>query len=325
LKVLFLYKLNSQELDYFRSASKAEDVQFAEKSKFPDWDLNPEDFQILVGHRVPEDILNAASSAQYLIIPFTGVPEIDLNNSKKFQQITLLNCHYNAVLAAEHAWALLLASAKRLIPAHNEFSRGDWSIRYERPEWSDSLTGKTLLLIGYGEIGKRLARFGRAFEMKILAVNRTGNGGEEVAGTPDDLPALLPMADFIIVSLPEAPETRSLLGEREFAMMKPGVHIVNIGRGSSIDEDAFYNALKSGKIGGAGIDVWWKYPDSEEERKGTSPSKHPIEDFDNVVMSPHRASHVHGRELLRNKHLAAIIDSAIEGNPMNIIDTRRGY
>ncbi len=324
MKVLFLYKLNSWELDFFRSTSKAEAVEFAEKADFPNWNLNPEDFQILVGHRVPQDILNAASSARYLIIPFTGVPKIDLSNSINFPHITLLNCHYNAVLAAEHAWAMLMASAKRLIPAHDKFSKRDWSDRYERQQWSESLAGKTLLLIGYGEIGRRLARFGKAFEMNILAVNRSGKG-DDVAGTSDDLPALLPEADFVIVSLPETPDSQSILGHREFALMKRDVHVVNVGRGSSIDEDAFYDALKSGQIGGAGIDVWWKYPASEDDRKSTSPSKHPFEDFDNVVMSPHRASHVRGREMLRNEHLVAIIDSAIEGNPMNIIDPQTGY
>jgi phosphoglycerate dehydrogenase-like enzyme len=161
----------------------------------------------------------------------------------------------------------------------------------------------------------------------VKAIKRTPGEAPELdfIATRENLPELLLEADFIVVALPGTENAKGFIGREEFSLMKQGVHIVNVGRGGAIDEDAFYEALKSGRIGGAGIDTWWNYPKSKEARSNTFPSKHPLGEFENVVFSPHRASHVSGREADRIRDLAAIINSIAQGKPRNVVSIQEGY
>jgi phosphoglycerate dehydrogenase-like enzyme len=284
------------------------------------------EFEVVIGARLGREFLEAARNLKYFIIPFAGIPPQDKEILPDFPNLKVLNSHFNAGHVAEHAWGLLLASARRLCPVHEKMKRGDWTPRYGH-EWGVALSGKTLLIIGYGSIGKKLTRIARAFDMKVKAIKRTPGEAPELdfLGTARDLPALLPEADFIIVALPGTEGARSFLGTREFELMKDGVHIVNVGRGNVIDEDAFYEALKSGKLGGAAIDTWWIYPPDAESRSSTYPSKHPVWEFENVLFSPHRASHVEGREEDRMRDLAGILNSIARGEPLNVVNLEEGY
>ena len=284
------------------------------------------DFDIVIGARVGREFLEKATNLKYMVIPFAGIPPQDLEVLPDFPDIVLLNSHFNARYVAEHAWALLLASVKRLCVTHEKMKRGDWTPRYEH-KWGSALSGGNLLLIGFGGIGKELAEIAKAFKLSVKAVKRTPGEAEGIdfLGTREDLPKLLPEADYIIVSLPGTDNAKGFLGKQEFELMKDGVHIINVGRGHVIDEDAFYEALKSGKIGGAGIDTWWVYPKEKEAREHTYPSKHPIWEFDNVIFSPHRASHVEGREKERIKDIAQILNSIASGEPCNVVNRSQGY
>ncbi len=163
--------------------------------------------------------------------------------------------------------------------------------------------------------------------MTVKAVKRTPEEAKEIdyLGTNEDLHNLLPEADFIVVTLPLTKKTRGYLGEGEFNMMKPGVHIVNVGRGPVIEEDALYEALKTGQIGGAGIDTWWNYPSDQEARSNTAPSDHPLREFDNVVFSPHRAALVQEFEKERIKDLARVLSRLTEGKDVDLVKIEEGY
>ncbi len=282
--------------------------------------------EILIGALIPRELLVRAHRLRYVIIPFAGVPSRDRETLSEFPQITVLNSHFNSRAAAEHAWALLLSAAKRIVPASESLRRGDWSPRY-REEYSVSLQGKTLLLIGYGAIGHALVPMARGFRMSVQAIKRTPGDDPEIdrLGTPEELARFLPDADAIIVSLPATPQTEGMLNAQVFSRMKPGVIFVNVGRGSAVDEDAFYDAMESGRIGAAGIDTWWKYPTSAEERQQTPPSRNPLDRFPHLVFSPHRASQVRERERDRFDALAEILDSIIAGAPKNIVDRSVWY
>lgn len=284
------------------------------------------EFDVVIGARIGREFLQKTGKLKYLVIPFAGLPPQEMEVLPEFAHLTILNSHFNAQYVAEHAWALLLASVKKLCPVHERLKRGDWRPRYEH-RWGTALTSKTLLVLGYGSVGRTVARVGKAFGMTVKAIKRTPGKAPEIdfLGTPADLPALLGEADFIVVALPGTESTKGLLGQREFESMKEGVHIVNVGRGTVIDEDAFYEALKSGKVGGAGIDTWWVYPKDKESRSDTSPSKHPLAQFKNVVFSPHRASHVAGREVERMRDLAEILNSVARGRPLNVVNLKEGY
>ena len=117
-----------------------------------------------------------------------------------------------------------------------------------------------------------------------------------------------------------------MIGEHELALMPPGGILVNVGRGPVVDPGALYSALRSGQLGAAGLDVWYNYPKSPEERASTPPAEFPFHELDNVVMSPHRGGGSDQTEELRMTHLAAHLNAAARGEPIpNKVDLDAGY
>lgn len=167
----------------------------------------------------------------------------------------------NAISVAEHAVFLMLALARNYPQARENLQARVWG----QPQGL-GLRGKTVCILGMGNIGKALARRLRSFEATLLGIKRDptiGNDrdlGLESLGSPEDLPSVLPRADFIVLCLPLTPETRSIIGPREFAAMKDSAYIINVGRGAVIDHDALVDSLALGKIAGAGLDVFWEEP-----------------------------------------------------------------
>jgi len=284
-------------------------------------------YDAVIGSRISGEFLEKAGNLKYYIVPFVGVPHSDKEKLRKYPNIKVINSHFNYWMVAEHAITLLLATAKKIVPIHDRMKDGDWTPRYEDDGWGKGLRNKTLLILGFGEIGKEMARIGNSFKMEVNAVKRTSDESELVdkLRTNEDLHELLSEADFIVSTLPETDETRGYLSFEEFGQMKEGVHIVNIGRGPVIDEKALYEALESGKVEGAGIDVWWNYPPDEESRTDTFPSNYPLDEFDNVIFSPHRATQIKERSRYRLKNLADILNSLAEGEEVNVVDLKRGY
>jgi phosphoglycerate dehydrogenase-like enzyme len=140
------------------------------------------------------------------------------------------------------------------------------------------LTGKTVLVVGLGEIGREVARLANAFGMRVLAVRRTADAH---AAGPEHLPKLVAEADAVVVTLPLTDETRGLIGREEFARMRDGAILVNVGRGAVVDEEALVEALASGKLAGAALDVFAEEP---------LPASSPLWELENVLLSPHTAA-----------------------------------
>jgi phosphoglycerate dehydrogenase-like enzyme len=166
--------------------------------------------------------------------------------------------------------------------------------------------------------------------MKVMAIRRSLAAPS--LNTPDDiyppeaLHKLLPRADVLLICLPHTPETTGLVGESELALLPPGALLVNVGRGPIVDEAALYHALHNGTLRAAGLDVWYNYPADKAARSHTPPSAYPFHELDNVVMSPHRAGHFDEREMLRMRHLAALLNAAAKGKAMpNRVDLQAGY
>ncbi len=285
-----------------------------------------DEFDAVIGSRISREFLEAAENLKYYIVPFVGVPKKDRKVLSDFPAVKVVNSHFNYWMVAEYAFSLLLACSKKLVPVHRELKRGDWTPRYDGMR-GYGLKNRNLLILGFGKIGREIARMAKAFQMEVNAVKRTPGESElvEELVTNDDLSKLLPKADFIISTLPITEETRGYLGEEEFEQMKKGVHIINVGRGAVIDEKALYEALKSGKVEGAGIDTWWNYPEDEESRKDTFPSNYPLDEFDNVIFSPHRATQIEERGEYRIRDLAEILKSLAKGEKVNLVDIERGY
>ncbi len=247
----------------------------------------PSDTHVLITGRPTREQLDHCPDLRALLIPFAGLPAQTRDLMQSYPQISVHNLHYNTPMTAEMALALLMATSKYLIPADREFRKHDWSVRYHNPFFT-ILDGKTALILGYGSIGQRVGDFCRALNMEVIGVRRRAANRDGVY-MPDRLPELLPRANALIVCLPGTPQTEGMIGERELNLMPRGALVVNIGRAAVIDQAALYQALKSGHLGGAGLDVWYNYPTDAESQRHTPPADYPFHQLDNVVMSPHRA------------------------------------
>jgi glyoxylate reductase len=183
---------------------------------------------------------------------------------------------------ADIAWSLLLAAARRIVDGDRVTRRGDFT------GWSPlfmlgvDVVGKTIGIIGAGRIGQAVARRARGFDMKVIyTANNPRPEFERAAGAVFvDLDSLIKESDFISLHLPLAPATHHLLGAREFGMMKRTAVLVNTARGPIVDEKALADALRSGRIFAAGLDVYEREPEVEPE----------LLDLDNVVLCPHLGS-----------------------------------
>ncbi len=356
MKIVFLYPITQDALNFMKE-NIPEEIKIVARirgetfhtpiNEDPEFIKETKDAEIIMGPYITDDILSQAVPAaggklKIVIIPWTGVDRLDFELVKK-HSIVVANSHGNARTVAEHAIALLLTAAKNIIHHDRLMRVGDWSSRFTKMP-SIKLQGKTVGLLGYGAIGLECAILLKNFDVKFIGCRRdpakSTKEQKELAEkiyTIDDLEKFLLESDIIINSLPLTKETRDILGEKEFTQMKDGVIIVNVGRAHTIHEKAFYDALKSGKVLAAGIDPQWNYPartavprrsdggvDSIEE---TYPSEYPIHEFDNVVLSPHRAAHITmGYE---RGHWQDVIENIIriyEGKePINVVDVNKEY
>jgi phosphoglycerate dehydrogenase-like enzyme len=290
---------------------------------------DPDEVHILVDGRPTRERILTCSALEVVIIPFAGLPAMTRELLLGFPQLRVYNLHHNASATAECAIALLLAAAKFLLPIDRRFRNHDWTPRYQ-PNPSILLEGKRALILGYGEIGGRVARICSGLGLEICAVRRSIDE-PDVDGDVDLYPveslhSLLRQANILIVCLPSTLETRGMIGERELEALPDGAIVVNVARGDIIEERALFEALSSKKLASAGLDVWYQYPQREEDRSNTSPSKYPFQQLENVVMSPHRAGGWIQSERVRIEHLARLLNCAARNEPMeHLVDIQRGY
>ncbi len=206
-----------------------------------------------------------------------GVDNVDVPAATKRGIIVANAPQSNVVTAAEHTMALLLALARNIPQAYASLTAGKW----ERSKFSGvELYGKTLGILGFGRIGQLVAARARGFEMRVVAFDpfvsaeRYRELGVEKAANSEEVYA---QADFLTIHLPKTPETQNWLNAQAFAQMRKGVRILNVARGGLIDEDALKDALDSGQVGGAALDVFPAEPTTE----------HPLFGYPNVVVTPH--------------------------------------
>jgi phosphoglycerate dehydrogenase-like enzyme len=290
----------------------------------------PADFEILIAGRPTAGQIDASPRLRAVVIPFAGIPPETRTLLMNYPSISVHNLHHNADATAEMALALLMSAAKCIVPIDRAFRGNDWRPRY-RPNPSVLLKDKQSLVLGYGAIGQRVARMCLALGMGVRATRRRI---EEQSEDPDgiavhsaaELERLLTESDVLLVCLPLTDETEGLLDAEALAALPPGAIIVNVGRGPIIEKKALYQALASGHLHAAGLDVWYNYPDEEGARADTPPSDWPFAALDNVVMSPHRAGGSQENELLRVHALAALLNPYAAGEQMaSRVDLNAGY
>jgi phosphoglycerate dehydrogenase-like enzyme len=288
----------------------------------------PAEYEILVGGRPSHEELSASHHLRAMVIPWAGLPVETREKLADIPQVSVHSIHHNASMTAEMALTLLMSAARFLIPYDRSIRQNDWSIRY-KPNPSMSLAGKTALILGYGRIGKRLARVLNALDINVLATRRhpdqPNEDGVEIHG-PGDLHQLLPHADVLVIILPDTNETRGLIGADEIAAMPQGSILINVGRGPIVDQYALYDALKSGHLRAAGADVWYHYPPNAKDSNNVPPADVPFNELDNFIMSPHRGGLTTDTEPMRMTHLARLLNAAARGEAIpNKINLKLGY
>ncbi len=190
----------------------------------------------------------------------------------------------NERAVAEHAIALVLAIARKLPQARDNQAARKWrGMISEIAQREDELGGKTLVIVGMGRIGSRLARLAKAFDMHVIGVKRDPTQGGEAADrtvAQSELSAVLPEADFVVLTCPLNPSTENLIDSRAFAAMKPSASLINVARGRVVNEAALIEALQSGSIAAAAVDCVWEEP---------LPSSSPLWSASNLFITPHTA------------------------------------
>ena len=206
-----------------------------------------------------------------------GVDNIDLAAASERGIIVSATAGVNAASVAEHTIALVLALARQLVRADGDVRAGQW-----RRRDGMELAGKTLGVIGLGPIGGRVARMGRALGMNVLAWTRTPDPARAAAcgALLVEQETLLREADAVCLCVAAVAALRHLINAETLALMKPGALLVNTARGSLIDEPALIEALRTGRLGGAGLDVFEREP---------LPLDSPLRSLDNVILSAHAA------------------------------------
>lgn len=202
---------------------------------------------------------------------------------------------------SEQTLALMLACARHIPAADALIRQGEWAFQPNVP-----LRGKFLGIVGYGSVGKPVARYGQALGMRVLAFSRslTDEAARAEGVTRLDLEALLRTADVVSLHLPLTPQTTRIIGAREIGWMKPGVILVNTARAQLVDEQPLLEALRTRKIAMAGLDVFWQEP---------LPRNHALLRLPNVVMTPHVGYVTETAMLARYKAMAEVLAAYRQG------------
>lgn len=197
----------------------------------------------------------------------------------------------NANAVAEHAMALILSLSRRLPEARDNQARRVWRGMISDPGQREAeLAGRTLLVVGLGRIGSRLARLAKAFDMRVLATRRdpaAGAGAADAVGGMERLGEMLPEADYVALACPLTPQTERLMNAETLALMRPGAALVNVARGRCVDEPQLVAALSEGRIAAAALDCAAEEPLAESS---------PLWAMPNVLITPHTAGETRAYE-----------------------------
>lgn len=220
------------------------------------------DVDVILAWGVSNSVLRRLTKLRLLAWLHSGVDPVDAEVLAE-RGIALTNvAGANADAVAEHAFALTLALAKRIPERHARVRDGLWAPIWEPATAGMLLSGGTLVVVGVGAVGRRVAEIGRAFGMRVVGVRKSGSPDEvlDEVHPPSGLADALAQADVAVLSVPLTGTTERMIGAAELAAMPRHALLVNVCRGRVVDEPALKAALDGGEIAGFGSDVWWFYP-----------------------------------------------------------------
>jgi D-2-hydroxyacid dehydrogenase (NADP+) len=291
----------------------------------PNYDNLPQelpDTDIFVGYSLRVEQLEAAKKLKWIHSTATGVAQLMYPELRDSGIMVTNPSGIFSVPMAEHTMGFLLALARNFPDSVRGQDRGKWSQQeiWDKPQHLTELNGKVLLIVGYGRIGAEVAKRAKAFNMRVWGVTRSGNGEKEHVErifAAAHLHEALPEADYVVIAAPETPGTKHLIGGAEIVKMKRGARMVNVARGSLLDEMALVQALESGALSGAALDVTQTEP---------LPTESPLWHAPNLFITPH-TSGVSDRLWDRQTAiLMELLERWFDGRELfNQVDFARGY
>ena len=257
--------------------------------------------------RFNRKVLAGCPQLKILSIWGTGVDHVDLPAAEELG-ITVSNTPaYGAPYVSEHALALALAVSRQIVVSDREIRQGGWTRGF-----IDELYNKTLGVVGTGAIGQRMIQLGKGIGMKVIAwtLHPTPERAAEYGVEFMDLDDLLQRADVVSLHVSLSELTEKLIGRRELELMKPTAILVNAARGGVVDEAALVDALRQGKIAGAGLDVFQVEPLGAD---------HPLTKLDNVVLSPHAGGMAYSGTMRGLELSVENLEAFAQGNPIYVV------
>lgn len=254
--------------------------------------------------KVTADVIKAGKKLQVIARAGVGIDNVDVEAATRCGVIVVNAPTGNTISAAEHTVALMLALARHIPPANASLKAGQW----RRNDFvGTELRGKTLGLIGLGNVGSAVARRAQGFEMKVLGFDPlvSMDYAKKLNVELVSFEQVLKESDFISLHIPLNEKTRNVIGAKELAMLKPTARIINCARGGLIDEEALLKALKDKKIAGVAIDVFIKEPTTES----------PFFAFENVIVTPHLGASTAEAQVTAARDVAEQIVDVFQGRP----------
>jgi phosphoglycerate dehydrogenase-like enzyme len=293
--VLFIWQPRQELREYIKKGLKDLPVTFLFS---PDAKASIEQApqaDIIVGWRPTKSLLYAAEKVSLFINPGAGVQHlIDIfREVTQKKGVTLCNGHGNSYFTAQHAVALLLALTNKVIPHHNWMVQGEWR-KGDNDAVSIPLRERTIGLLGYGHINKKVHTFLSGFNVSFAVIRRDWSNQQLILPAKkynhSELHHFLKEVDTVIISVPLTVKTKGMIATKELALLGSNSLVVNMARGPVIDEYSLYTALKEKTIAGAAIDVWYNYTPDPDDHGRKYPFSYPFHQLDNVILSPHRAA-----------------------------------
>jgi phosphoglycerate dehydrogenase-like enzyme len=291
----------------------------------PNYDaLPPElpDTDIFVGYSLRADQLKRAKKLKWLHSTAAGVAQLTYPELRDSGILVTNPRGVFSVPMAEHTMGMLISLARNFLDSVRYQDKATWGQQplWDKPQQLTELNGKILLIVGYGSIGQALAKRARAFDMRVWGVTRSGKGDAALAEKivpASELRDVLPHADYVVIAAPETAETKHLIGAAEIARLKRGARLINVGRGSLLEEAALLAALDRGQLSGAALDVTSVEP---------LPENSPLWRAPNLFITPHTSA-VSDRLWRRETELLVeLLEKWFSGREMtNVVDLARGY
>jgi D-3-phosphoglycerate dehydrogenase len=331
IKIVITRRLNSTDIIYITNKLKlniGEHFSIIEPDNYDEEGIckKVKDADVLLGPFVTEKILSDAKNLRLIQVPWTGMDTFNFAAMKN-SNVTVCNSHSNSNAVAEMAIALLMDLLKKISYHDRKMRIGNWN-RDQIPLdlKSGMLSDKSVCILGYGNIGRKIGKLVISFGARVIAVDNNTDKNEEVYRLykGSEWMSAISQADICICTLPLTEKTLKLFNMETLKVIKNGLFLINMSRAEIFEEDAVYKALIEKTLSGFASDIWWNTPKRGETQSYVS-VKNRFEELENVVISPHRAGFIEN-SLPHLDDAIVNISNLFMGNKLiNIVDINTGF